>query len=331
MTSPTGTESRPQHLAVLTSGGDAPGMNAAVRAVARTAFERGVAISGVMRGLQGVYEGDFVPLPPRSVANILQRGGTKLLTARSQVWMTPEGRAQGAQRLRDAGIDALVVVGGDGSFRGASLLAEEHGVAVMGVPGTIDNDLYGTDHTVGYFTAVQTALDAVDRLRDTAASHERAFVVEVMGRHAGHIALEVALAGGAEDVFLPELPRDPAEAAAVIQRSMRSDKASSVIVVAEGHPGGGEAVSRAIEEHAGIETRVSILGHIQRGGNPVWSDRVLASRLGEAAVLRLLAGERGVMVGMVGGEVVSTPLRDTWERRKGVSRDAYECLMRLSV
>ncbi|GAA5511556.1 ATP-dependent 6-phosphofructokinase 1 [Deinococcus carri] len=320
-----------QRLAVLTSGGDAPGMNAAIRAVVRTATHAGLEVVGVRRGFSGLHRGDMRLIGPRDVANTIQRGGTLLLTARSHTWRTLEGRARGAQHLRDWGVDGLIVIGGDGSFHGAHFLQAEHGIPVIGIPGTIDNDLYGTDHTIGYFTAVETALDAVDKLRDTGASHERIFVIEVMGRHAGHIALEVAVAGGAEEVFIPEDPKPVDDVVQIVQGSVAKGKASSIIIVAEGYPGGALGVSQAIEAGTGLETRVSILGHIQRGGSPVSSDRVLASRLGEAAVYALMDGRSDVMVGRVNGEVGYTPLHETWEKRKDVSRDLYRCAKTLSV
>ncbi|TDE86052.1 6-phosphofructokinase [Deinococcus sp. S9] len=320
-----------KRLAVLTSGGDAPGMNAAIRAVVRTATHQGLEVVGVRRGFSGLHRGDLRLIGPRDVANTIQRGGTILLTARSHTWRTPEGRARGAQHLRDWGVDGLIVIGGDGSFHGAHLLQQEHGIPVIGVPGTIDNDLYGTDHTIGYFTAVETALDAVDKLRDTGASHERIFVIEVMGRHAGHIALEVAVAGGAEEVFIPEDPKPVDGIVQIVQDSVAKGKASSIIIVAEGYPGGALGVAQAIEVGTGLETRVSILGHIQRGGSPVSSDRVLASRLGEAAVYALMDGYSDVMVGRLNGDISHTPLPETWEKRKDVSRDLYRCAKTLSV
>ncbi|WP_103128816.1 6-phosphofructokinase [Deinococcus aerius] len=320
-----------KRLAVLTSGGDAPGMNAAIRAVVRTATHQGIEVVGVRRGFSGLHRGNMAIIGARDVANTIQRGGTILLTARSHTWRTPEGRAKGAEYLREWGVDGLIVIGGDGSFHGGYYLQQEHGIPVIGVPGTIDNDLYGTDHTIGYFTAVETALDAVDKLRDTGASHERIFVIEVMGRHAGHIALEVAVAGGAEEVFIPEDPRPVDGVVATVQESLAKGKASSIIIVAEGFPGGAQGVADAIEAGTGLETRVSILGHIQRGGTPVSSDRVLASRLGEAAVYALMDGMRGVMVGRMNGEISYTPLEETWEKRKDVSRDLYRCAKTLSV
>lgn len=318
-------------IAILTSGGDAPGMNAAIRAAVRACVARGLQAVGVRRGYNGLMENDFQALGARDVANILQRGGTMLLTARSKTFLQPEGRALAMQNLRAAGVDGLIVIGGDGSFRGAHALATEHGLAVIGLPGTIDNDLWGTDHTIGYFTAVETAVEAVDKLRDTGASHERTFIIEVMGRHAGHIAMDVALAGGAEDVFLPEQPRDCNAVMDIVNEAHQRGKSSAIVVVAEGHPGGGAAIQTAIEQATGQQTRLAVLGHIQRGGRPAVGDRILASRLGVAAVDALMAGQSGVMLGMVNQAVNAVPLHQTWEKRKAIDPAAYACLRVLSV
>lgn len=321
-----------RRIAVMTSGGDAPGMNAAIRAVVRAATFHGIEVVGIRRGFSGLHRGDIRLLGPRDVANTIQRGGTILLTARSKTWLTPEGRARGAQHLRDWNVDALVVIGGDGSFHGAHFLEKEHGIKVIGLPGTIDNDLYGTDHTIGYFTAVETALDAVDKLRDTAASHERVFVIEVMGRHAGHIALDVAIAGGAEEVFLPEDDhKDMQELLSALRHSEERGKTSSIIIVAEGYEGGGQGVADAISRETGVDTRLTVLGHIQRGGSPVSSDRILASRLGEAAVMALIDGKSGVMVGRVCDTITYTPFEETWNKRKDVNRDLYRSAKVLSI
>ncbi|WP_135229153.1 6-phosphofructokinase [Deinococcus fonticola] len=320
-----------QRVAVLTSGGDAPGMNAAIRAVVRAAASQGIEVVGVRRGFSGLHRGEMHLLGPRDVANTIQRGGTILLTARSRTWRTPEGRAEGARYLREWGVGGLIVIGGDGSFHGGYHLQEEHGIPVIGVPGTIDNDLYGTDHTIGYFTAVETALDAVDKLRDTGASHERIFVIEVMGRHAGHIALDVAVAGGAEEVFIPEDEKPIESVVEIVKQSVEKGKKGSIIIVAEGYDGGAQAVGDAIQAGTGLETRVSILGHIQRGGSPVSSDRILASRLGEAAVYALMDGQKGVMVGRTAGGITYTPLPETWQNSKDVSHDLYRCARVLSI
>ncbi len=321
-----------QKIAVLTSGGDAPGMNAAVRAVVRASVaHEGISALGVRRGYDGLMSGDFVPLGARDVANVLQRGGTMLRTARSKAFMTAEGRAQAAEQMRTAGITGLVVIGGDGSFRGAEALAQEHGIAVVGLPGTIDNDLYGTDYSIGYLTAIETAVEALDKLRDTGASHERTFIIEVMGRRAGHIALDVALAGGAEDVFIPEDPRPASAVLDVIAQAHARGKSSIIIVVAEGYPGGGTQLQQTIEAHTGHQTRLAVLGHIQRGGRPAVGDRILASRLGAAAVDALLAGERNIMLGMCNQQIKATPLHEAYSQRKAINQANYACLRTLGV
>ncbi|RTH04063.1 6-phosphofructokinase, partial [Thermus scotoductus] len=269
-----------KRIGVFTSGGDAPGMNAAIRAVVRQAYALGLEVIGIRRGYAGMILGEMVPLGVRDVANILQRGGTVLLTARSQEFLTKEGRAKAAEKLKAAGIEGLVAIGGDGTFRGAMRLLEEHKVPVVGVPGTIDNDLFGTDYTIGFDTAVNTALEAIDRIRDTAASHERVFFIEVMGRSSGFIALDVGLAGGAEVIAVPEEPVDPKTIAEGLMESLRRGKSSSIVVVAEGaYPGGAAGLLAAIQEHVRVEARVTVLGHIQRGGSPTAKDRILASRL----------------------------------------------------
>lgn len=320
-----------QTIAVLTSGGDAPGMNAGIRAVVRAAVAQNMRVLGVRRGYDGLIEGDFVSLGARDVANILQRGGTMLYTARSTAFKNSDGRRQAAQQLQAAKADALAVIGGDGSMQGAHALHIEHGIQVAGIPASIDNDLYGTDYSIGYFTAVETALDALDRLRDTGASHQRTFIIEVMGRHAGHIALEVALAGGAEDVFVPEIPRAANEAAEAVMRSRARGKKNAIIVVAEGYPGGGEAIQAALEAATGHPTRLSVLGHVQRGGTPTAGDRVLASRLGAAAVSALRRGESDIMLGIKNNSITTTELPQAWQQRKHIDRAACDCLRLLSV
>jgi 6-phosphofructokinase 1 len=312
-------------IGVFTSGGDAPGMNAALRAVVRWLSANEVEVVGIKRGYAGMIDGDFTPMSSRDVANIIQRGGTILRTARSKAFMTPEGRSEAAKQLAKAGIEGLVAIGGDGTFRGAIRLTQEHRIPTVGVPGTIDNDLYGTDFTIGFDTAVNTALDAIDRIRDTAASHERVFFIEVMGRHAGFIALNVGLAGGAEVIALPEVPTGPDEIAEQIRTSEAKGKSSSIIVVAEGaYPGGADTLMKAAQEIYPFEGRVTVLGHIQRGGSPTAHDRVLASRLGAAAAETLLSGTSGVMLGEVEGEIALTPLAEAVEKRKPINRDIYE-------
>jgi 6-phosphofructokinase 1 len=321
-----------KHIGVLTSGGDAPGMNAAIRAVVRTAHYRGVAVSGIYRGYQGLIEGAIEEMGPRSVANIIQRGGTILRTARSQAFMTAQGRTTASEKLSEHGVDGLVVIGGDGTLRGAHALASEHGVRLVGLPGTIDNDLYGTDVSIGFNTAINIALDAVDRLRDTAASHDRLVLVEVMGRRSGHIALTVGVAGGAESILIPERPFDLQELIRDIQDSETRGKSSSIIVVAEGaYEGGALALAKTIERECKFEVRASILGHIQRGGSASTRDRVLASRLGYVAVNSLLAGETDVMVGIDGRDTRLVPLPDTWEKDKPIDEQLYELARVLAV
>jgi 6-phosphofructokinase 1 len=307
-----------RRMGLLTSGGDAPGMNAAIRAVVRHALGRSLEVVGIRRGYAGLLAGEVQPLTRAGVANIIQRGGTILGTSRSAEFTTPAGRGRAAGVLRGAGIEGLVVIGGDGTFHGATLLAEEHGVAVAGVPGTIDNDVYGTDFTIGFDTAVNTALDAIDRIRETAASHERLFLVEVMGRTCGEIALSVGLAGGAEDVLIPEMPTDLLALAGEIRQSWQRGKRSSIIVVAEsGAQGHSIRLAEEIGRLTGLEPRVCVLGHIQRGGTPTARDRLLASRLGSAAVDILHEGG-GMMAGETSGTVARVPLRDTWEKKRTV-------------
>ncbi|RDI96372.1 6-phosphofructokinase [Meiothermus sp. QL-1] len=314
-----------KRIAVFTSGGDAPGMNAAIRAVVRNGVAHGLEVIGIRNGYQGMIEGDLVPLGPRDVANTLQRGGTILLTARSKEFMTPEGRAKAAANLKKARIDGLIAIGGNGTYAGAAKLIEEHQIPVVGAPGTIDNDLYGTDYTIGFDTAVNTALEAIDRIRDTAASHSRVFFIEVMGRHAGFIALEVGIAGGAEVVVIPEIPTDAKTCAEVINQSAAKGKRSSIVVVAEGgYPGGAEQLEKDVRQYSGFEGRVSVLGHIQRGGSPTAKDRVLASRLGAAAVEALLMGASGVAVGEVNSEIRLTPFKEAIEQRKEIDRKKFE-------
>ena len=321
-----------KHIAVLTSGGDAPGMNAAIRAVIRTGIHEGLKTSVVYRGFQGLIDGEIEEVGARAVANIIQRGGTILRTARSNQFMEPEGRAKAARQLRKHHIDGLIVIGGDGSFRGASRLFEEQGVPVIGIPGTIDNDIYGTDVTIGFNTALNVALEAIDRLRDTAASHGRLFLVEVMGRQSGHIALNVGVGGGAEAILLPEIRMSGDEVTAMIVNAQERGKSSSIVVVAEGaYPGGALALQAHIVEACGYEVRTSILGHTQRGGSPVTRDRVLASRLGYIAVTGMLEGKSGVMVGVDKRGTVLVPLLDIWEHEKALDWQLFEIAKVLAI
>lgn len=306
-----------KHLAVLTSGGDAPGMNAAIRAVVRTAIYQNLRISGIYRGYQGLLDGAIEELGARSVANIIQRGGTVLRTARCHAFHHPEGRARAVEMLRRHGIEGLVVIGGDGSFRGAAKLHEEQGFPVVGLPGTIDNDIYGTDVSIGFNTAMNIALEAIDRLRDTAASHDRLFLVEVMGRRSGHIALNVGVAAGAEAILVPEAGLSADEIVQLIIAAQERGKASSIVVVAEGaYQGGALALQKAIETRCNYEVRTTILGHVQRGGSPSTRDRVLASRLGYVAVNALARGETNVMVGVDKRGTVLVGLDEIFDKRK---------------
>jgi 6-phosphofructokinase 1 len=300
-------------IAVLTSGGDAPGMNAAIRAVVRSAIYRGLEVIGIKRGYTGLISGDLVPMDLGSVADIIHRGGTILYTARCEEFKTKEGQQKGLKVLREKGIEGLVVIGGDGSFRGAKALAEL-GVQTIGIPGTIDNDIPCTDFTIGFDTAVNTVIQAVDKIRDTATSHERTYVVEVMGRHAGDIALWAGLAAGAESILIPEEPFDLQAIIDKLQRGVSRGKRHSIIIVAEG-AGKGFEIGEEIHRATGWETRVTVLGHIQRGGSPTAFDRTLASRMGDMAVELLLKGEGKKMIGIQGGvlkavdieEALSTP------------------------
>jgi 6-phosphofructokinase 1 len=296
-------------IGVFTSGGDAPGMNAAIRAVVRTALYYNLEVVGIKRGYEGMINGEFLPMDRRSVANIIQRGGTILKTARSAAFMTKEGRKEAYKQIKTQNIDALICIGGDGTFTGAKIFGEEYDMPILGLPGTIDNDLYGTDFTIGYDTAINTVTDAVDKIRDTAESHDRVFIVEVMGRDSGLIALRSGISIGAESIMIPETKTDITELLNRLEKS-RKDKSSRIIIVAEGEEdsGGAFQVAEIIKERFPLfDTRVSILGHIQRGGKPTCMDRVLASRVGVAAVEELLKGRKGEMVGLVHGQIAFTP------------------------
>ncbi|MEI5984736.1 MULTISPECIES: 6-phosphofructokinase [Sphingobacterium] len=296
-----------KNIAVLTSGGDSPGMNAGIRAVIRSGIYHGMNMFGIRRGYDGMVQGDIIAMDAKSVANIIQRGGTILKTARSDEFRTVEGRKQAYENLKKHDIDALVVIGGDGTFTGASKFIEEFDIPIIGMPGTIDNDLNGTDFTIGYDTAINTVVDAVDKIRDTAESHDRLFVVEVMGRDSGLIALRSGISTGAEAVLIPELEVDYD---AIMKRldKTRKNKSSRIIIVAEGDKEGGLVVAEKIKANfPAYDVRVSILGHIQRGGSPTCMDRVLASRLGVAAVEGLLEGRKGEMAGLICGNVQFTP------------------------
>jgi 6-phosphofructokinase 1 len=304
-------------IGLITSGGDAPGMNAAIRAVVRTAQYRGVSVIGFYHGYEGVVTGESHRLNSSSVSGIIDRGGTILRTARSKSFMTREGREAAVQTLREHECEGLIVIGGDGSLTGALKLHEEFGYPVMGVPGSIDNDLCGTDYSIGFDTAVNTAVAAIDRVRDTAYSHERAFVIEVMGRRNGLIALEAGIAGGAEAILLPEVPHSLLKLCETLQSAAHRGKRSSIIVVAEG-AGHAADVRDFVQKNTGFETRHVVLGHMQRGGSPSAFDRVLALRLGSLATNRLISGYRGEMVGQEGGKYVSHPLGYVLSEERGL-------------
>lgn len=321
-----------KHLGLLTSGGDAPGMNAAIRAVVRTAHYHGLRVSGILEGFKGLVDDDVRPLGPRDVSNIIQRGGTILRSARCEAFRSSAGREQAQRTMREHGMDALVVIGGDGTFRGAQVFMDEHGIPVVGITGTIDNDMAGTDSTIGFDTATNTALDLVDRIRDTASSHDRLFFVEVMGRSSGAIALHCGVAAGAEFVMIPEMKQGIEELISVLERTEKT-KSSVIVIVAEGdEEGGAYAVARKVKErYAHYDTRVSILGHVQRGGSPSVADRLLASRSGVAAVEALLDAASGVMVGQVAGRMVLTPFSEALARSDRADPELLRILSILSV
>lgn len=316
-----------KHIAVLTSGGDAPGMNACIRAVVRTAIFKGIEVTGVVAGYEGLINGDFRKMDSTSVGNIIQKGGTILKTARSARFRTVEGRADAMKHIREKGIDGIVVIGGDGSFQGADILAQEYPeIKVIGIPGTIDNDLYGTDFTIGYDTAINTVVEAVDNIRDTASSHNRLFFVEVMGRDAGLIALRSGIAVGAEAILIPETKTHIDKLIAQLERGWKRQKSGHVIIVAEGDDAGGafkiaDIVQQKFDK---LETKVCILGHIQRGGNPTCMDRVLATRLGYEAVCGLMDGKNRMMAGQVAGKVNFIPLEKAVKHNIDVNETILE-------
>ncbi|WP_330925833.1 6-phosphofructokinase [Candidatus Sororendozoicomonas aggregata] len=304
------SDSRLKRIGVLTSGGDAPGMNAAIRATVRACIYHGVEPVAIRQGYKGLIENALEVMNARSVANIINKGGTFLKSARCEEFRTKEGRAKAFATAKAANLEGLVVIGGDGSFTGAMYLEQEHGLACVGVPGTIDNDIYGTDCTIGYDTALNTVVEAIDKIRDTATSHNRLFFIEVMGRDAGFIALNTGIAAGAEEILIPEQENNIDNLMTELQNSGRAGKSSSIIVVSEGDASGGVfELARTVEKRCPqYEAKVTVLGHIQRGGKPSCFDRVLASRLGVAAVETLLGGESGVMVGVRDQQVVKTDL-----------------------
>jgi 6-phosphofructokinase 1 len=319
-------------IGVLTSGGDAPGMNAAIRAVTRTAIYNGLEVYGIQRGYEGMIEGDMAKLESWNVSGIIQKGGTILKTARSARFRTVEGRKEAYDHLVKNGIDGIVVIGGDGSFTGATILSQEYNIPVVGIPGTIDNDLFGTDYTIGYDTCLNTVIEAVDKIRDTASSHNRIFFIEVMGRDAGFVALESGIATGAEVIMIPEVKNQMHELEEFLSKRAKSNR-SSIIMVAEGNDEGSaiELAQKFQPEYPQFDIRVTILGHIQRGGAPSCFDRVSSSRLGVAAVEALLDDQKSIMVGLVHGEVVHVPIAKTVKAHKSVPKSLLDVAHILSI
>jgi 6-phosphofructokinase 1 len=321
-----------KNIGLFTSGGDSPGMNAAIRAVVRTAIYYNIDVTGIRRGYEGMIKGDMFPMDRKSVSNIIQRGGTILKTARSEQFKTPEGRKLAYEQLKKNNVDALVAIGGDGTFRGAKIFGHEYDIPVVGLPGTIDNDLCGTDFTIGYDTAINTVIDAVDKIRDTAESHDRLFIVEVMGRDSGLIALRTGIAAGAEAILIPE---SKTGLNAVFERleSGRKDKSSKIIMLAEsGDAGDAFEIGKQIKERfPNYDTRISVLGHIQRGGRPTCMDRVLASRVGVAAVEALRDGHRNEMIGLIHKDIAYTPFEHATKHNADINPNFLKIVEILSI
>ena len=326
-------EYRINTVGVLTSGGDSPGMNAAIRAVVRSCIAQGIKAKGIYRGYQGLIDDEVRELSSQDVSGIIQRGGTILKSARCMEFKTPEGRKKAFDTLQKEQIDALVVIGGDGTFTGARLLAQEYNIPIIGLPGTIDNDLWGTDSTIGYDTSLNTIMDCVDKLRDTATSHERVFLVEVMGRDAGFLTLSAAIASGAEAAIIPERATVKEQIEEAIGQGRRKSKNSSIVLVQEhAIEGGAQAVAKVLEEaHPEYNTRVTILGHLQRGGSPTAYDRIIASRMGMAAVGALLEEQRSIMIGIKNDEIVYVPLSKAIREKKDVKADKWAAMQVLSI
>lgn len=320
-------------IGILTSGGDAPGMNAAIRAVTRSAISNGLKVFGIYRGYKGLVTDEIVEFKSQNVSNIIQMGGTILKTARCQEFKTEEGRRQAYENMKKHGIDALVVIGGDGSLTGARILAQEYDIPCIGLPGTIDNDLYGTDTTIGYDTALNTILDAVDKIRDTATSHERLFFVEVMGRDAGFLALNGAIAAGAEAAIIPEFSTEVDQLEQFIEHGFRKSKSSSIVLVAESELTGGAMhyADRVKNEYPQYDVRVTILGHLQRGGRPTAHDRIIASRMGVASIQALLEGQRNVMIGIENDKIVYVPFAKAIKNDKPIDKELVNVLQELSI
>ena len=320
-------------IGILTSGGDAPGMNAAIRAITRSAIYNGLKVKGIYRGYKGLITGEIKEFKTENVSNIIQLGGTILKTARCQEFKTPEGRQIAYDTMKKESIDALIVIGGDGSLTGARLLAQEFDVPCIGLPGTIDNDLYGTDTTIGYDTALNTILDAVDKIRDTATSHERLFFVEVMGRDAGFLALNGAIAAGAEAAIIPEFNTEVDQLEEFINNGFRKSKSSSIVLVAESEITGGAMhyAERVKNEYPQYDVRVTILGHLQRGGRPTAHDRIIASRMGVASIQALMEGQRNIMIGIENDQIVYVPFAKAIKNDKPIDRELVNVLHELSI
>ena len=326
-------EYKPKTIGVLTSGGDAPGMNAALRAVTRAAISNDIQVKAIYRGYKGLIDGEVKPFTTQDVSGIVQRGGTILKSARCAEFPTKEGRQQAFEPIKREEIDALIVIGGDGTFTGARVFAQEYNIPVIGIPGTIDNDLWGTDATIGYDTALNTIMHCVDTLRDTATSHERVFLVEVMGRDAGFLTLNAAIAAGAEAAIIPERATIIEQIEAAIGQGKRKSKNSSIVLVQEhAIEGGAQAVAKMMEEaHPEFSSRVTILGHLQRGGSPTANDRILASRMGIAAVQALLEDQRNIMVGLQDDEIVYVPLSKAIKQKKDINAEKWAAMQILSI
>lgn len=320
-------------IGILTSGGDAPGMNAAIRAVTRSAIFNNIEVKGIYRGFKGLITNEIVPFKTNSVSNIIQQGGTILKTARCEEFLNQEGRALAYENMRQHGIDALVVIGGDGSLTGANIFAQEFNLPIVGLPGTIDNDLLGTDVTIGYNTALNTIVEAVDKIRDTASSHERLFFIEVMGRNCGALALNSAIAAGAEAAIIPEISIEKDQLHEFISQGFRKTKNSSLVLVAESEITGGalQLAERVKNQYPQYDVRVSILGHLQRGGSPTAQDRILASRMGYAAIEALLEDQRNIMVGIRNEEIVYVPFSKAIKKEKPINPELVNLLRVLSI
>ena len=320
-------------IGILTSGGDAPGMIAAIRAVTRSAIYNGFDVKAIYRGYKGLLTGEIVPFKTQNVSNIIQQGGTILKTARCKEFETPEGRQLAFDNIQKEGIDALVTIGGDGTLTGARIFATEHNFPIIGLPGTIDNDLFGTDTTIGYDTALNTIMDAVDKIRDTATSHERLFFIEVMGRDAGFLALNGAIASGAEAAIIPEIATEVDQLEALIKNGFRKSKNSSIVLVAESPSTGGamHLAERVKNEYPQYDVRVTILGHLQRGGSPTANDRILASRMGAAAIDALLDDQRNVMIGIRDDQIEYVPFNKAIKNDKPINRELLNTLRILSI